>query len=259
MLEPNTSPAREAGIQVIARAAAILRALNQDGLSLGALAKATNLPRSTVQRIVDALQAENLVEAGDGGVRPGWGLQQLAQSGQSQVAAIVRPQLQLLFDRTRETVDISTLHGRQVAFLDRIISDQELRVVPINDRPRPLYAMANGKAILASMTSDQVSALFVPGALEPLTPATTVNSVELGKELEDIRRSGFSLDREEHAPGVCAVGTPIRVPGLRPHAISVVVPASRFEQNLPAFRDALSECRAGMEAALLAAPATKPR
>jgi DNA-binding IclR family transcriptional regulator len=42
------------GIQVIARAATILRLLktNQSGLSLGQIAAQADLPRSTVQRIV---------------------------------------------------------------------------------------------------------------------------------------------------------------------------------------------------------------
>ena len=49
------------GIQVIARAAAILRAVGRQGMSLGALARDTGLPRSTVQRIVDALATEHFV------------------------------------------------------------------------------------------------------------------------------------------------------------------------------------------------------
>ncbi|MGI9493370.1 MAG: helix-turn-helix domain-containing protein, partial [Geminicoccaceae bacterium] len=51
------------GIQVIARAASILRALGEDtsGMSLGQIADKVGLPRSTVQRIVGALQAERLV------------------------------------------------------------------------------------------------------------------------------------------------------------------------------------------------------
>lgn len=50
-------------IQVIGRAAAILRALkdNQSGLSLGQIAREVALPRSTVQRIVAALHQERLV------------------------------------------------------------------------------------------------------------------------------------------------------------------------------------------------------
>lgn len=53
------------GVQVIARAAAILRSLKNesDGLSLGQIAERVGLPRSTVQRIVGALHAESLVIA----------------------------------------------------------------------------------------------------------------------------------------------------------------------------------------------------
>ena len=51
------------GIQVIARAAAVLRALKDApaGLSLGQIAERLGLARSTVQRIVQALQDERLV------------------------------------------------------------------------------------------------------------------------------------------------------------------------------------------------------
>lgn len=56
---------KHSGIQVIARAAAVMRALgsNPQGLSLAAIAQIVDLPRSTVQRIITALEAEFLVEA----------------------------------------------------------------------------------------------------------------------------------------------------------------------------------------------------
>src|ERR1700721_234349 len=52
-------------IQVIARAAAILRALEHEpeGLSLAQIAQRVKLARSTVQRIVAALAAEKLLIA----------------------------------------------------------------------------------------------------------------------------------------------------------------------------------------------------
>ena len=52
-------------VQVIARAAAILRALEDEagGLSLGQIAQRVNLARSTVQRIVAALEAEKFLIA----------------------------------------------------------------------------------------------------------------------------------------------------------------------------------------------------
>jgi IclR family acetate operon transcriptional repressor len=249
-VEQDAVEGREGGgVQVIARAAAILRALGSDGMSLGALARATGLPRSTVQRIVDALAAESLVEIGSGGVRPGWGLQELAQRTQSDVAVLARPALEGLFDATHETIDIAIGQGCEIAFLDRIISDREVRVVPITDRPRPLHAMANGKAILSCLSDAQVGALIGPKALR-LTAATKIDLEALLAELGEVRRSGFAYDREEHAAGVCAIGAPIMVPGLRPHAVSIAVPVQRFEAGLAGFRQALLACRAQIEAAL---------
>lgn len=240
---------REGGIQVIARAAAILRALTPEGMSLGRLAIATSLPRSTVQRIVEALAAESLVEIGAGGVRRGPGLLALARTVPLDVAARARAHLEMLFAATRETVDIATARGREVVFLDRIVSDQELRVVPVTDRASPLHAMANGKAILAGMEDGRVAALLRRG-LMALTPATVTSLPALLTELAEIRRDGFSYDREEHAAGICAIGIPVLVPGLPPHAISAAVPAPRFEATLPALKAALTTCRFAVERSL---------
>ena len=51
------------GVEVIARAAAIMRALEGEprGLSLGKIAQRVALPRATVQRIVVTLKAEKFV------------------------------------------------------------------------------------------------------------------------------------------------------------------------------------------------------
>src|SRR3546814_8964560 len=60
----DTNDRQHGGIQVIARTSRIMRALSAhpQGLSLGGIAAEVGLPRSTVQRIVTALVAENLLE-----------------------------------------------------------------------------------------------------------------------------------------------------------------------------------------------------
>ncbi|MFN6953425.1 MAG: helix-turn-helix domain-containing protein [Acetobacteraceae bacterium] len=82
-------------IQVIARAAAILRALQDepDGLSLGQIAARVGLPRSTVQRIVGALEGEGLLAPAipGGRMRLGPALLRLAASVETDVAALARP------------------------------------------------------------------------------------------------------------------------------------------------------------------------
>lgn len=233
---------KTAGIQVISKAIKILRLLTDRGTSLGELARMTELPRSTVQRIVDTLAAEHLVECGDCGVRLGWGLNDLAKNAYSDVAAQLRHPLEMLFEKTHETVDISTFHGREVIFLDRIISDQAVRVVPIYDRPKPVYAMANGKAMLSLLSDTQIMALLNE-QMPALTPRTLGDVPTLLLQIEKVRASGFSYDEEEHAEGVCAVGIALPVPGRPAHALSVVLPSYRFASRLTTIQQALTEVR----------------
>ncbi|MDO9442296.1 MAG: helix-turn-helix domain-containing protein, partial [Beijerinckiaceae bacterium] len=96
------------GIQVIARAASVLRTLEShpDGLSLGQIAKSVGLARSTVQRIVAALASEDFVIAsGPGDVRIGPGLVRIAASVSSNTAELIRPHLRALGEEVGETVD----------------------------------------------------------------------------------------------------------------------------------------------------------
>src|SRR5499426_2218396 len=97
-------------VQVIARAASILRALEHEvsGLSLGQIAQRVNLARSTVQRIVAALQAEKLVIAAspNGRVRLGPTILRLAASASADFVSIARPFLVVLSNELKETVDL---------------------------------------------------------------------------------------------------------------------------------------------------------
>src|ERR1700741_3821122 len=95
-------------VQVIARAATILRALEEEnaGLSLGQIAQRVNLARSTVQRIVAALEAEKFLIAAspNGRVRLGPTILRLAASARTDFVAAARPFLVRLSDELSETV-----------------------------------------------------------------------------------------------------------------------------------------------------------
>jgi DNA-binding IclR family transcriptional regulator len=253
----NTTEDDRGGIQSIARAASVLRALGhrQDGMSLGEIAGAVGLPRSTVQRLVQALQQERLVEAGGPagpGVRLGPALAELAGTIRVDVVRVVHPHLQALFDTLHETVDIAQAQGREVQFLDQIVSDRALRAVSRKDSRLSLHWLACGKALLAAMSDADVAHLLGP-ALSPATPSSITSLPALQAELADVRGSGFAYDREESSEGICAIAAGIMTGRGRHYAVSVVVPVQRFEPALPAIRAALLVCKTGIEADLKAA------
>ena len=105
---------KSGGIQVIARAANILNALGEHpgGMSLGEIAQAVDLPRSTVQRIVAALDNAQLVRSsGAGGLRLGPALLKLISSVHTDVVDLMRPKLEALCAATNETVSLSRASG----------------------------------------------------------------------------------------------------------------------------------------------------
>jgi IclR family acetate operon transcriptional repressor len=106
--------------------------------------------------------------------------------------------------------------------------------------------MANGKAILSTLSNDEIERMM-SGRMPALTARTLQSMPALVAEVEEIRRTGLAYDREEHAPGVCAIAVPIVVRGLRTHAVSVAMPSNRFEESLPSVQKALIACRAAIE------------
>ncbi|WP_339648740.1 IclR family transcriptional regulator [Halopseudomonas pelagia] len=242
---------RKGGIQVIARAAQIMRALGQapQGLSLAAIAQQVDLPRSTVQRIINALAEERLVEhAGPGGgVRLGPALGQLIHQTQTDIISLTRSYLQCLSEQLQESVCLSSLSGDKVYIIDRIVAERELRVVFPIGIDAPAYATSAGKVLLAEMPEASVRSLL-SGPLPALT-AKTLNLSQLLEQLKRVHIDKVSSDMDECVEGVgsCAVALDTYL-GL--FALAVVAPTARIQPKTEVIREALLNCKQEIERAI---------
>jgi DNA-binding IclR family transcriptional regulator len=222
--------ARQPGIQAIARAAAILRALETAprGLSLAELSLAVALPKSTVHRLAGALATEGLVASAPGSrLVLGEAISRLAGASAQTLPQRLRPALEDLSRQLGETVDLAVLDGTSVRFVDQVPGSERLRAVSAVGASFPLHCTANGKALLAALPVAQALALL-PARLARLTPATIVSRMALSAELEEIRSSGVAFDCEEHTEGIGAVGVVIHDGAGPVAALSVPVPMTRF-------------------------------
>jgi len=237
------------GVQVIARAASVLRALEgkPEGLSLGQIAKEVGLARSTVQRIVAALVTEDFVaEAQPGhGVRIGPGLARIAASLSSNTAEILHPHLIALRDEVGETVDLSILSGGSAVFIDQIPGQQRLVALSAIGERFPLHCTANGKAILAGFPKEDALTLVAKSVAEH--PRYRLEDrAKLLRELDATRRRRLAFDLGEHGAGISAVGVAVRDAFGKSVAVSIPAPTDRFNnqrdslaQALLAFREKL--------------------
>ena len=237
-------------VQVIARAATILRALENEngGLSLGQIALRVNLARSTVQRIVAALETEKLVIAAtpNGRVRLGPTILRLAASVRSDFTSLARPFLERLSAELHETVDLSTVKKDHLVFIDQVVGSQRLRTVSAVGETFPLYCTANGKAYLAQLSESAIEVL-IGRAYEQRTPKTLQRIDALLADLKSARRTGVAYDREEHTLGVCAVGVALQDPLGNSIAISVPVPSQRFPDRQALIAERLMATKRALE------------
>lgn len=223
---------RSSGIQVIARAATILRVLrdNQSELSLGKIAKQADLPRSTVQRIVGALLEERFVIAASSGngFRLGPELHSMAENARYDIVESCRLLLSELAQKCGETVDLSVYRGAGMIFLDQIPSIHRLRTISSVGDVFPLTTTANGKAALSLMENNKILEIARD---EWKRTDKHVDEKTFLDEIEIIRGNGIAYDLNDHTSGICAIGCAFRDWSGEIHSISVPIPTSRYEST----------------------------
>jgi DNA-binding IclR family transcriptional regulator len=244
---PDKPRGRTNGIQVIARAASILRALEteSDGLTLAQLTQRVGLPRSTTHRIIVALQQERLLSptTANGKYRLGPALGRLGAVARGDLRHRARPHIEELSRRTQETVDLGVLDGDQVLFVDQVQMLHRLGAVSAVGGLLPAHCTASGKALLAAARRE--GTLRLPPVLERFTDTTITDPAELEAELDRVLETGVAFDREEHTRGICGVGAVARSLDGEIAAVGIPVPVTRFygaEERLA--REVLTTARA---------------
>ncbi|AFO50112.1 efflux transport transcriptional regulator TtgT [Pseudomonas asiatica] len=255
MSDSEESSARHGGIQVIARAASIMRALGShpQGLSLAAIAQVVDLPRSTVQRIINALGAEHLVEAlgPSGGFRLGPAFGRLITQAQTDIISLVRPHLIALSEQVYESTCLLSLSGEKIYVLDRVVAERELRVVfPIGIHV-PATAVSGGKVLLAELSEEAQQALL-PDPLPVCTPRSVAREALL-EQLKTIKSGGVADDHDEYIEGLCSYSVLLDT-YLGHYSVSIVAPNSRATTRVAEFQQALQACKQNIEVTIGRAP-----
>lgn len=204
-------------IRAVDRSFAILDiiASHPQGMGVNAIARAADLPNSTVSRILSTLEMwevvsrteDNLFQIGPGLVRL-VGQQSFTQN----LTALARPVMQDIAETTGEAVALCVLDNMQTYYLDHVQSSQTIQVRDWTGEHLPLHVAAPGKVFLAYATPS-----FIENVLkEPLArfAARTITAPEqLRTQLAHIRAQGFAVSDEEFADGVLGLGVPIKDKG----------------------------------------------
>lgn len=209
----NTQAKKDLPPSMVERITLILDAFD-DGvarLTLEEITCRTQLPRSTVHRILDQLVKLDWVQHASFGYCLGRRALRLGGDGvHNQTRSAAAPLLHELHLQTGMIVHLAVLDGRETVYLDKV-GGHFAAAVPSRVGGRALaHSTAGGKAILAWIAPERVDALF--GATLPRCTENTISEIAiLHQELNRIRqRRGLASERGESARGVACVAAAIR-------------------------------------------------
>lgn len=222
--------------QSVQKAAAILRAAGArpDGETASGLARTAGLSHATSLRLIHTLENEGLLmrRPEDGRYVVGLDLLRLGSEADPSelLRAASRKPLKRVANETRETVTLSALRGREA--LDVVLQIDTPHVIQAVDwvgRRYPLHASSSGKIVLAALDPTRLRrSLARP--LERRTSATITDPGELQRELERVRRQGYSVVVDELEDGLASVSVPILGADRRLlGTVDVTGPSFRFD------------------------------
>jgi DNA-binding IclR family transcriptional regulator len=197
----------------VLRAVRLLKALGSapGEPTLAELVRATGLNKTTAYRLLTALEAEGLVERGNGeGYRLGPELLALGSRalGAPDLREAARGELLALAKKTRETAHLEVRVGVETLILDEALGSHRVGATPSVGTRWPAHATSTGKVLLAALSDADLDALLI-SPLPALTPRTITDPAALRRELQRVRARGYATGIEELEPGFMAVAVPV--------------------------------------------------
>ena len=199
-------------VQSVDRAFAVLRQVASTPGGISDVARAVDLPVSTVARLLGTLESLGaVVRIGDSGTYGiGAGIRALAATANTQELLVARahPVLAALVTQTGETSGLSVLEGDEVVYLDHVETANEVTLRDWTGARLPLHVVSSGLVLPAAQPSAFVAA-YLARPLVRLTGATMIQPARLERRLATIRRQGHAWTTGEFDDGITSVAAPV--------------------------------------------------
>ncbi|SFP30135.1 transcriptional regulator, IclR family [Oscillibacter sp. PC13] len=211
-----TQEQRKNGIQVqsVARAAEIIRCFERTPeMGISELAAEMGLNKSTVFGLVNTLASYGYLEQVESSKKYRLGIM-LFELGNLVLSRIdVRNEAKEccapLAAKYLATVHIATHSEGEVLYIDKLDRGNSLISTSNVGMRAPMYCTGVGKAMLAFLPEEYLNKYIWNQMFQKRTEHTITRKDALRKELDEVRRTGIAMDREEIERGVTCIASPV--------------------------------------------------
>lgn len=195
---------------------AVLEAIasQQRPLAISELAALLGVPKPTMHRIVRQLDSEGLLQRepnrrvyGPGPRLLNFAIGTVRSSMQSAPRHAV---LATLSAAVGETCNFGMMTGNAIVYLDRVEASWPFGLKFEPGSRVPLHCTSVGKLLLSVQPRRRRDELIRATTLARYTENTITDPNALHRELEEIRKRGYSIDNQEFLAGVVCLAVPVR-------------------------------------------------
>jgi len=196
------------------------------GLGISDLSKKLKIGKSTVHGITSALEEMGVLVRDPFHKRytVGYSLLELCRTSYTKIELkdLARKPMEKLMEKVGETVFLGVLNGDHVTIVETVESRNEMKITSPPGTRLPLLAGVTGRVILSQIENEKAKEIIEKKGLTRYTPKTVVEPKQFFKEIEQVKKRGYSVDDEEYITGVRAVGAPLLSASSAPAALWVV-------------------------------------
>ena len=200
-------------VKVLDRAIAILEILAaaEDDLGPSEIAIRLRLHKSTIHRLLMALERHRFIRRSQGKYALGMKLFELGHRavGQLNLSERARPVLRALAAETGETAHVCVLSGNEMLSITNVEGAWRIRTPATVGRRTQIHCTAVGKALLAFLPDEKRAELMPTLTFRRFTRNTITRPAALRAELASIRSRGFAIDNEEIEAGLRCIAAPV--------------------------------------------------
>ena len=201
-------PSLDRAVQVLG-----LIAQTPKGLSLAELVRLTDVPKSTLFRILTTLQHHHFVQWNETerSFQLGYYLWELGSGylDRHEPHRIAERHMRKLSEATGETVFLAKLESNLVVFLRRVDGTNTVALMQNLSQSVPAYCTASGRALLAYLPDDEVDTILDEQEMVKHTSRTVTGRDALKASLLQVREEGFAMVDSEYNKDLLYLSAPI--------------------------------------------------
>lgn len=229
-------------VQAVQTTLGIIEALRErDAAGVTELAAELDRSKGTIHSHLATLMENEYVTKEDDTYRLSLRYLELGEAVKEQIMGydIIRDEVDDLAAKTGELAQFATIEHGQAVYIYKSAGENAVQTASSTGKREYLHCISLGKAMLAYMPEERVTAIIDQHGMPAYTDQTITSYEELQRELQQVRENSYAFDEEEKIEGIRCVAAPVRASGEIFGAVSVSGPSTRMEGEL--YRDELPD------------------